>query len=437
VLTVELRDVRERRKVLLTPVAAGGGLGALLRGVAADSGLRCWLLTGTGRVIAGTGELPRACALRLAARYQGAAGSPEIVAEGDDGTYTLVPVGGQDGAERVTGWFLACAGRESEWNSVAARALADLEADAVVEQARLAARLAGERGLAEALIGRLAAGAGDGTHTEALLRAAGLRPGYLAVAVRTEPAAAAQGPGGTAGSGTAGPYGAAWLDTELAEELLGHYAGRVAVAAAGDETFAVVPAGEAPDGSALAAWLREAAPVLRAAGIRLTVGMSALVPDTTGLTAALSEASAARRAVSARPVRPAGASAGPAVSARQEAQARPEGTPAGLEAVVIAISAEVDSHELLLASVPAPVLRSFRGRLLGPLLDYDRRHNAELVPTLQSFLACDGSWSACASRMYVHVNTVRYRIGRIESLTGRNLSALPDRVDFFLALRAT
>jgi DNA-binding PucR family transcriptional regulator len=73
--------------------------------------------------------------------------------------------------------------------------------------------------------------------------------------------------------------------------------------------------------------------------------------------------------------------------------------------------------------------------LLGPLADYDARHHAELLPTLRSFLACDGSWSACASRMYVHVNTVRYRIGRIEALTGRDLSALADRVDFFLALR--
>ena len=79
--------------------------------------------------------------------------------------------------------------------------------------------------------------------------------------------------------------------------------------------------------------------------------------------------------------------------------------------------------------------RSFTERLLGPLAEYDARHNAELLPTLRSFLACDGSWSACAARMYVHVNTVRYRIGRIEALTGRDLSALADRVDFFLALR--
>jgi DNA-binding PucR family transcriptional regulator len=93
-------------------------------------------------------------------------------------------------------------------------------------------------------------------------------------------------------------------------------------------------------------------------------------------------------------------------------------------------------HEQLLASVPATVLRSFRDRLLGPLTDYDDRHNAELLATLRSFLACDGSWSACASLMYVHVNTVRYRISRVEALTGRDLSALADRVDFFLALSA-
>jgi DNA-binding PucR family transcriptional regulator len=100
-----------------------------------------------------------------------------------------------------------------------------------------------------------------------------------------------------------------------------------------------------------------------------------------------------------------------------------------------AAAGAVATHERLLDSVPASVLRSFRERLLGPLAEYDARHNAELLPTLRSFLACDGSWSACASRMYVHVNTVRYRIGRIEAITGRDLSALPDRVDFFLALR--
>jgi DNA-binding PucR family transcriptional regulator len=107
----------------------------------------------------------------------------------------------------------------------------------------------------------------------------------------------------------------------------------------------------------------------------------------------------------------------------------------GAAAVSVVTSDEVASHELLLASVPGSVLRSFRERLLGPLLAYDERHRAELLPTLREFLACSGSWNVCAAKMYVHVNTVRYRIRRIEELTGRDLSSLEDQVDFFLALR--
>jgi DNA-binding PucR family transcriptional regulator len=115
-------------------------------------------------------------------------------------------------------------------------------------------------------------------------------------------------------------------------------------------------------------------------------------------------------------------------------KAHPDPGPSG--AAGAAAGLEPPLHELLLASVPTPVLRSLRDRLLGPLREYDDRHKAELMTTLKSFLACDGSWSTCASRMYLHVNTVRYRIRRIEALTGRDLSALADRVDFFLALHS-
>ena len=99
--------------------------------------------------------------------------------------------------------------------------------------------------------------------------------------------------------------------------------------------------------------------------------------------------------------------------------------------------AEPPLHELLLASVPAMLLCSSRDRLLAPLREYDAERGAELLATLAAFLACDGSWSACAARLYVHVNTVRYRISRVQALTGRDLSTLADRVDFFLALRGT
>jgi hypothetical protein len=398
----EVPDVAEHRRVLPS-TGAEAGLDGTFLDVAAATGLSCWLLTGTGRVIAGAGELPRSAALGLAAEYQsraaGATGTPgtDSVAETADGRFTLLAVAGASASvsSAVTGWFLACAGQRRDWAPGQARAVADLAADAVQVRARLAARRSGERGLAEALIGRLAAG-GDGTgrgETEALLHAAGLRPGYLAVVFRAgDPA----------------------TDRDLAEDLVSGYmgsTGRSAVAVAGDEVLAVI---SGADATGLAAWLREAGPVLMAAGLALTAGIGGPADSAAALAGAVREASGVRRAVALR----ASAGAGPLA-------------PGGF----VATSAEVDSHELLLASVPTPVLRSFSERLLGPLTEYDARHNAELLLTLRSFLACDGSWSACASRMYVHVNTVRYRIGRIEALTGRDLSALPDRVDFFLALR--
>ena len=62
------------------------------------------------------------------------------------------------------------------------------------------------------------------------------------------------------------------------------------------------------------------------------------------------------------------------------------------------------------------------------------RHPRYLVRTLRVFLDCSGSWSRSAKLLHVHVNTLRYRIQRIEEITGRDLTEFPDRVDFYLAL---
>ncbi|WP_230465230.1 PucR family transcriptional regulator [Nocardia seriolae] len=95
---------------------------------------------------------------------------------------------------------------------------------------------------------------------------------------------------------------------------------------------------------------------------------------------------------------------------------------------------ELATHMLLLASVPDEVRRMFRVRLLDPLRVYDQDNRADLVHTLETFLEVSGSWTKCADLLHLHVNTLRYRIQRIEELTNRDLSRLEDRVDFFLAL---
>ena len=44
-------------------------------------------------------------------------------------------------------------------------------------------------------------------------------------------------------------------------------------------------------------------------------------------------------------------------------------------------------------------------------------------------------WERAAQRLCCHRHTLRYRIRRIEELTGRDLGNARDRIEFWLALR--
>ncbi|MGH3186247.1 MAG: PucR family transcriptional regulator [Streptosporangiaceae bacterium] len=401
-----------RRRLLLSAVAAVAGLDELFRLMGQEIGAECWLLTGLGRVVGGTGTaLPSPLARRLACDYLKADRLPASTRVGGvcdapgTGKYSLFGVGGEP---RLTSWFLACPGREQDWPHELRESVVELAADVALERARLDAGRTGDRKLAEAIVARLASDTSGGTapgEVASLMRTVGLPPdgGYLVVAMRAD------------ADRLTGPNTERWR-CDLAEELAVPYSGGAVVAALGEETVALVPLpaepvrGEVQAAHAFAERLRATQPVFESdpGRARLSVGVSAPAEGVTALAGALHEAGSARRLAAMR--------AGPA-------------------AVCVVTSDEVTSHELLLASVPGSVLRSFRERLLGPLLSYDERHRAELLPTLREFLACSGSWNVCAAKMYVHVNTVRYRMRRIEELTGRDLSSLEDQVDFFLALR--
>jgi hypothetical protein len=97
---------------------------------------------------------------------------------------------------------------------------------------------------------------------------------------------------------------------------------------------------------------------------------------------------------------------------------------------------EIALHQLLLAGLPEELRDSLRRRVLGPLLVHDATGGSDLLGTLRVFLDCSGSWTTAAARLHVHVNTLRYRIGRVEGLLGVDLSDFRQRVDVFLALES-
>lgn len=87
------------------------------------------------------------------------------------------------------------------------------------------------------------------------------------------------------------------------------------------------------------------------------------------------------------------------------------------------------------AEQPATVSR-FVERWLGPLIDYDAEHDAELVRTLGVYLDLGGNYTDSAGALTVHRSTLRYRLQRIREITGLDLGDADVRFNLQLACRA-
>ncbi|CAL9311937.1 PucR family transcriptional regulator [Streptomyces sp. SudanB25_2051] len=458
----DLAAVVDRHRRLMTSGPAGGGPEVVLDLLGTDLDLRAWVLSPTGRRVAGAGApLPPGTAAALAGEHLAASragrrGPHRAQVAGT--TYSLFPIRntGRGAAPAVrdvretvlSEWLLAVEADAGDWPAARLDLLQGVTQLIAVERDRRDAARTVRRRLAQEVLELVQTGAAP-AEVAARLRVAapvllpglGTAPHWQVVVARVE--------WGGDGAVEAGPVAQALLEEVLVDPATtgADSADRIAVAYSGDEAIALVPlpavpavptAGTAADGdgdpaadgaadgpeapAAAGDGTADAGPGLHAdrllaavraplsAGLgddgRLTLGVSAAVNSAEGLRGALEEARHARRVAAARPGR-----------------------------VCAAGHHELASHVLLLPFVPDDVRRAFTARLLDPLRDYDRRHRAELIPTLEAFLDCDGSWTRCASRLHLHVNTLRYRVGRIEQLTGRDLSRLEDKLDFFLALR--
>ncbi|WP_330286964.1 PucR family transcriptional regulator ligand-binding domain-containing protein [Streptomyces sp. NBC_00576] len=436
----DLAAVVDRHRRMMTSGPAGGGPDVVLDLLGSDLDLRAWVLSPAGRLIAGSkvsgpAPAPDVCAA-LAAEHLTAARtgsrhvlSPHRVAVGGT-AYSLFPVraGGRTAAQGgsrdvreslLSDWLLAVEADAGDWPAERLDLLQGVTQLIAVERDRRDAERVVRRRLAEEVLELVQTGAAPAeiaarlrVAAPVLLPGLGAAPHWQVVVARVDWAG---------GEVEGGPVAQTLLEEILVDPLLTgpEHSDRIAVAHTGDEAIALVPlpavssVSAEHDGSEegiLAEKLLAGVRDPLSAGLdddgRLTIGVSAAVHSAEGLRGALEEARHARRVAAARPGR-----------------------------VCAAGHQELASHVLLLPFVPDDVRRAFTARLLDPLRDYDRRHRAELIPTLEAFLECDGSWTRCAARLHLHVNTLRYRVGRIEQLTSRDLSRLEDKLDFFLALR--
>jgi PucR family transcriptional regulator, purine catabolism regulatory protein len=114
---------------------------------------------------------------------------------------------------------------------------------------------------------------------------------------------------------------------------------------------------------------------------------------------------------------------------------RSAGSRSGSPRPRVATYKDLGSFELLLSLQDDEALRLFCDSILGPIEASEGPYGGELMRSLEAFIEENGQWERAARRLYCHRHTLRYRIRRVEELTGRNLSSARDRIEFWLALR--
>ncbi len=93
----------------------------------------------------------------------------------------------------------------------------------------------------------------------------------------------------------------------------------------------------------------------------------------------------------------------------------------------------MSTEALLEALARSPALRPF-SELIEPLRAYDRVRGGNLLRTLEAFFAANGNASEAADRLFLHRNSLLYRLKRIQELIGADLNAPQVRLGLRLGL---
>ena len=80
----------------------------------------------------------------------------------------------------------------------------------------------------------------------------------------------------------------------------------------------------------------------------------------------------------------------------------------------------MDTEKLLQELARGSALEPFRA-VIAPLREHDRARRSDLVRTLKTYFAAGANASEAADRLFLHRNSMVYRLERIQKLTGLDL----------------
>ncbi|HHX51254.1 MAG TPA: hypothetical protein GX711_07435 [Clostridia bacterium] len=101
----------------------------------------------------------------------------------------------------------------------------------------------------------------------------------------------------------------------------------------------------------------------------------------------------------------------------------------------VAFFRDLGPYRFLYELKDSKAMQSFHQENLGRLKLYDAQNQTELVNTLVCYLKNDGNLRRTAEEMFIHKNSVIYRVKKIEEITGLKLNDPEDRFNLHLSLK--
>lgn len=95
---------------------------------------------------------------------------------------------------------------------------------------------------------------------------------------------------------------------------------------------------------------------------------------------------------------------------------------------------ELGIYKIIMGMKTPDILNQLHNRYLAPLIEHDQKSGSDYVDFISTYLEYDGHIKDISEKMYVHRNTVHYKIRKIEDMLNCDLSKLDTKTYLLLAI---
>lgn len=95
---------------------------------------------------------------------------------------------------------------------------------------------------------------------------------------------------------------------------------------------------------------------------------------------------------------------------------------------------DMNVYKILMAVEDMDILKEYYDKTIRPLADYDQNNNTDLTATLRYYLKNNCSVKETADELFVHRNTINYKLKKIEDILQKDLSGMNIRTSLSIGL---